>query len=721
MLASRIYKKKLAEYFVIGHLPLIPNIMAVKAEEVAASLVREFLSRKGLKRTIACMDQEHPRTDESINNRSDLRQILHLDGLYKKNKAQDCPLKSMLEIIVRHHIEGNNDRTGSNKNVTQIRSTAEKSPTLTQRLYDSHQSEENTTGLFFNKTDVSSFCHRSVTEVVCPTHGTMSSFESSDTPPNTTPRQIWSQSLPLENHQERQHVTLSLDNDRPAKSDGILDRNRTSRLRRGMMAGPITSSAQEMKKKHQARRMGGASSLISNYEDNRNTRDVPQSLGSVPGLTETLTAGALKASQLPDGSPEKGIEVGKENHQTKGTKSMTIQNADLHMCEMILDDIDDDEEFHKLSRVSFPSSSLPQPSSESEPMDQLTASALKELILGSRTRCFNAEWRSQSFTFSDIPDLSYGILQKKGGPCGVLASVQACFLQKLLFECAGADSEILRLRPSGAARTRCLALATAEILWRAGERKTATIAITTGRNHFTTSGQARSDGVLEKITRIRVDNRKDLDVLVEQHIQQFGSGSLGCILLIVSAILSRSIDRVKGDMDVPTSTLIGAHGYCTQELVNLLLCGRAVSNVFNDNMELDSGNGNMTLLKGVSGRSDIGLLSLFEHYNICKVGSNLKTPRFPIWVVCSESHFSVLFGLEMELLSDPCVVQEFNLYYYDGLANQQKEIRLSIFFPAASGKSPAYQDSDLIPPLDLCIQTRWKDAIVSWNETEPIL
>ena len=58
-----------------------------------------------------------------------------------------------------------------------------------------------------------------------------------------------------------------------------------------------------------------------------------------------------------------------------------------------------------------------------------------------------------------------------------------------------------------------------------------------------------------------------------------------------------------------------------QELVNLLLCGRAVSNVFDNDMELESSNGNMTLLKGIKGRCDIGLLSLFEHYNICKVSA----------------------------------------------------------------------------------------------------
>lgn len=59
-----------------------------------------------------------------------------------------------------------------------------------------------------------------------------------------------------------------------------------------------------------------------------------------------------------------------------------------------------------------------------------------------------------------------------------------------------------------------------------------------------------------------------------------------------------------------------------QEMVNLYLSGRAVSNVFNDVMELDTGEGNITILKGVVSRCDVGLLSLFEHYKSCQVSSH---------------------------------------------------------------------------------------------------
>lgn len=152
------------------------------------------------------------------------------------------------------------------------------------------------------------------------------------------------------------------------------------------------------------------------------------------------------------------------------------------------------------------------------------------------------------------------------------------------------------------------------------------------------------------------------------------------------------------------------------------------------------------------------------------MGAYLKTPRYPIWLVCSESHFSVLFGLQRELLTSQDQSLQFDLYYYDGLANQQEEIRLTvckcvlsvttfkivfktsatvlqctithgwinngwitqitcylslsdawnntlrlqcadgIFVFLAVGKwSPSFKDvgADLVPPLDLCIRTRY--------------
>ena len=71
---------------------------------------------------------------------------------------------------------------------------------------------------------------------------------------------------------------------------------------------------------------------------------------------------------------------------------------------------------------------------------------------------------------------------------------------------------------------------------------------------------------------------------------------------------------------------------------------RAFSNTFDYTVTLEGGPGDPdTVLRGVDERADLGLLSLFEHYQSTTVGEHLKTPAFPIWLVCSESHFSVLW------------------------------------------------------------------------------
>ena len=41
--------------------------------------------------------------------------------------------------------------------------------------------------------------------------------------------------------------------------------------------------------------------------------------------------------------------------------------------------------------------------------------SLKTLIFGTPMQSFSDEWRYQSFSFSDLPKLKYGIVQKKVG------------------------------------------------------------------------------------------------------------------------------------------------------------------------------------------------------------------------------------------------------------------------------------------------------------------
>ncbi|XP_053481930.1 probable ubiquitin carboxyl-terminal hydrolase MINDY-4 isoform X2 [Ictalurus furcatus] len=671
--------------------------MGRDVEEVAAAVVREYLSRKGLKKTIACMDEEFPRTNSSINNRSELCRVLHLESLYKKNKSEDRPLKTMLEIMTKERMKKAGD---VKKHPVEGDGSAER--TASKPGSDSAADEDRVTR---------------GRDLAQPHTDEMRSSETSAV------SRLGSSSPPeIEGNLNTMSPTAGPGLEQTLRG-GDGQTSRGSRMRRGIMAGPIAASSKEnARRRGPVRKTAASPSLLpKNEEEDSSGLNRRNWSSSTTGASHTGSdeLNALERESTPSIRQSGQSDRTPRLRAHKNDWAPSPRPDALHMAGLVLDDVDDREVSTGLPAVPIDIFSRHRDWNKC-PMDQKTAIALKEIIFGSPAACFSEEWRCQSFTFSSRPALRYGIVQKKGGPCGVLAAVQAAVLQKLLFE--GTSTDALSERLSDATRTKCLTDAVAGILWRAADRKNVTVAINSGRSQFTPMGHYRFDGVLDMITCVDVQSFDDLKLLIAQHIHQFESGPFGCVLLIVSAVLSRTIHTVRGDMDVPTSTLIGAHGYCTQELVNLLLCGRAVSNVFDDEMKLDSGNGNFTLLKGIKERCDFGLLSLYEHYNICKVGSYLKNPRFPIWVVCSESHFSVLFSPCEDLTSSRRSPREFDLHYYDGLANQQEPVRLTVYPDSAVKMADAEDvDSDLTPPLELCIRTRWTDAAVSWNDSEPIL
>ncbi|XP_022071808.1 probable ubiquitin carboxyl-terminal hydrolase MINDY-4 isoform X2 [Acanthochromis polyacanthus] len=598
--------------------------MVASVEEVSSSLVREYLSRKGLKRTMACMDEEHPRTEASINNRSQLRHILNIEDLYRKNKVQDSPLKTLLEMIVKHHIERLKDKINENdclQSSQTISSTTDPPEGAKSEMNDIKTEEILPTFVMSKQTILRS--EKKETCLYQPT--SISPLPDKNRQSNYNPQDFLVYDL---EDQKGRVLMTSLRNDEsfiqrePEKTPSITEtgqKSRSNRIRRGMMAGPIP---QESNRKRQSRRAEASQPLLrKEKEENKQSKDGLLLTGFHQNSLERICSadgagGKLELLNAPE-SENSFEKMGQNIHKARKVKTWP-NVTDLHVSEMVLDDIDDDDDLRELSKVPVQRAPV-RNDFAGRPLDEHTAAELKAVLLGSSLNYFSAEWRNQGFTFSETHDLRYGIVQKKGGPCGVLASIQAFVLKNLLFKNPESSNACLqRLRPSNTTRRESLVLALEEVLWRAGEEKRATVAVNSGRNHFTPSGRYKSEGILEKITCFTVENIKDLHLLLEQHIQQFESGMLGCVLLTVSAVLSRSVEKVREDMDVPSTSLIGAHGYCTQELVNLLLCGRALSNVFDDDVELDSGNGSVTLLRGIKERCDVGLLSLFEHYNICK-------------------------------------------------------------------------------------------------------
>ncbi|KYO01185.1 hypothetical protein PRSY57_0629000, partial [Plasmodium reichenowi] len=198
---------------------------------------------------------------------------------------------------------------------------------------------------------------------------------------------------------------------------------------------------------------------------------------------------------------------------------------------------------------------------------------------------------------------------------------------------------------------------------------------------------------------------KDVVKFYLEHFIIFSS-STGVISFLYSVILTRGLHNVKNDMDDINHPLIGIYGHCSQELVNLLLTGRACSNVFDNNNVINTfcntdvdismyeggnsymnnfndsrnskswsptkgslsynkndslnnnsnNNNNNIILKGINKRPLIGLLTDFEAFKYCEVGNYYKYPIYPIWVISSSNHYTVLFSLNIN--NSKCTSEE---------------------------------------------------------------
>jgi len=85
--------------------------------------------------------------------------------------------------------------------------------------------------------------------------------------------------------------------------------------------------------------------------------------------------------------------------------------------------------------------------------------------------------------------------------------------------------------------------------------------------------------------------------------------------------------------------------------VNLFVTGRATSNVIDGEKDLSQDFAGIKT-RGVFRRPLIGYLTQLESLRYSTVGSHLKEPIFPIWVIGSQSHFSAIFSIDSKA-SDP--------------------------------------------------------------------
>jgi len=463
--------------------------------------------------------------------------------------------------------------------------------------------------------------------------------------------------------------------------------------------------------------------LSGTYRNKRGGNDVEFGKAHVTqkriSIKDTFKEIFSKASDAADAALDDSLDISigdpafgsasKSSHPTSSSMTMAsstdveVGNGDDMMLVEDLDDFLDDE----LDDVPVPVRK------KGLKIDAGLATALRTVFFGNGQRTFSPAWKSQGFVFNTKDQREgqlFGMIQHKGGPCGPCAVMQAFVIKHLLFDQPCKNW----MNPTSDEVLNAVTAGMVDALVRAGGGMGCSVALIGGRSGIAGSKNYRPDGITECLEVFKMASRSEaLQFLSQQHVLEQFTSPKGCgvILFCYSLVLSRGVSRVRKDADPGFGFMqpfIGEFDYASQELVNLGMTGCAFSNVFDGVKELKGDKKEDCIrLMGIENISKIGFLTLFEHYGHVEVGENYKTPRYPIWVVCSESHYSVFFQTP-RMAKATTAKSPFELCYYDTLARHEEIIRLTI---NPQGK---HKSDEADPPLEKVLRTKWKNCDIKW-------
>jgi hypothetical protein len=151
------------------------------------------------------------------------------------------------------------------------------------------------------------------------------------------------------------------------------------------------------------------------------------------------------------------------------------------------------------------------------PISMAEAGDLRKVVFGKTAKAsFNSAW-TQGFFAASTQGLSYGLVQTAGGPCGLLATVQAFLLRHLIF----VDSSLAASRPPAQCSPHAFEIALfnglADIIWQAGGGQRASVAVflgmrclSTGEQEELRQAQCRPDEFTELLTVFLCSSREQV-------------------------------------------------------------------------------------------------------------------------------------------------------------------------------------------------------------------
>jgi len=288
--------------------------------------------------------------------------------------------------------------------------------------------------------------------------------------------------------------------------------------------------------------------------------------------------------------------------------------------------------------------------------------SIKTLVFGEGVQEAVFERWLQPFVFSSKEPTA--LLQSAGGPCAVIAPIQAFILKRCLQRnipnlstltpesvipiLQGAMCDILAQCREDEDRPVVLARVTrdvAEVLDDSHENEESS---TKRMRHFS-QALVDVDTFHTCLTVESFGSVKNLSNYLEDNFSAIFGTKYDILSFLYSVVLTKGPNTIIGErQDMEESLIDPVHGHGSQSLINLLVTGSATQNVFDGVKDLCG-----LQLSGIASQSSVGFLSYLECLRYLEVGKFLKSPVWPVWLLGSETHLTVLFSRNMDLVGPP--------------------------------------------------------------------
>ncbi|XP_006497586.1 ubiquitin carboxyl-terminal hydrolase MINDY-3 isoform X2 [Mus musculus] len=380
---------------------------------------------------------------------------------------------------------------------------------------------------------------------------------------------------------------------------------------------------------------------------------------------------------------------------------------------------------------------------------------------------------TQGFVFSESEGSA--LEQFEGGPCAVIAPVQAFLLKKLLFsseksswrDCSEEEQKELLCHTLcdivesayDSSGSYCL------VSWLRGRTPEEAARISGSPAQSSCQVEHSSALAVEELgferfhALIQKRSFRTVSELKDAVLDQYSmwGNKFGVLLFLYSVLLTKGIENIKNSIEDANEPLIDpVYGHGSQSLINLLLTGHAVSNVWDGDRECSG----MQLL-GIHEQAAVGFLTLMEALRYCK-DMALVAPEAPseqarrvFQTYDPEDNGFIADSLledvmkALDLVSDPEYInlmknkldpeglgiillgpflqeffpdqgssgpESFTVYHYNGLkqSNYNEKVMYVEGTAVVMGfEDPMLQTDDT--PIKRCLQTKWPYIELLWT------